>query len=388
MDFELGQKQQMIQRAVRRLVKDEIAPRAAEYDRTGEFPARNVKLMAEMGLFGLGLPEEYGGRPGGILDNCIVTEELAYGCRSTASIRRITWGGAWFVCQVANEAQKKRHVPKWARGETMTSGAWTEPEAGSDRANIKTTATLDGDSWVLNGFKHYISNWGVADVYRVWARTGKGKPEESISCFLVDAKTPGFSLGRKHEKMGSNAYPTGELVFKDCRIPRENLMGELGRGYWYGMTLMHRLRPVLASEGVGLAQAALDASLQYANARVQFGKPIGTFQAMQMLLADMALDVAAARHLVYHAAWLYDRDLPAITEGLLAKLFACEMANRVVFKATEVFAGAGYMKESAVERYYRDARILTVAEGTSQILRFGLARRLLEAKDRDEATWH
>lgn len=387
MDFKFDHKQQMIQQAVRRLVNEEIAPLAGEFDRTGEYPAKNVKLMADMGLFALGLPEEYGGRPGGIIENCIVTEELARGCRSTAAIRRVTWGCAWIACELGTEDQKKKYVPAWARGERMAAGAWTEPDAGSDRANIRTTATLDGDSWVINGFKHYISNWGVADAYQVFALTDKSKPEESISCFLVDAGTPGFALGRKHEKMGSNAYPVGELVFNECRIPRANLLGDLGRGYWYGMNLMHRFRPVLASEGVGIAQAALEASIDYAKLRVQFGKPIGTFQAMQMLLADMALEVAAARHLVHHAAWLYDSGLPANKEGLFAKLFACEMANRVVFRATGIFAGAGYMKECAVERYYRDARILTTAEGTSEILRFGLAKELLEEEERDEATW-
>jgi len=387
-DFRRDPGQRMLQRTVSRLVDQEIAPRAAEYDRTGEFPSNNVSSIAKLGLFGVGIPKEYGGHPGGIVENCIVTEELARGCRSTASIRRITWMCAWTIAEMGTPEQKERYVPSLARGETMGAGAWTEPEAGSDRANISTTARLDGNFWVLNGSKHYISNWGVAGVYKVFALTDPSNRETGISVFLVEPGTPGFSYGAKHEKMGSNAYPTGELIFKNCRVPRENLFGEVGWGYWYGMNLMHQYRPVLAAEAVGLAQAALEASIDYSKLRVQFGHPIGTYQAMQMLLADMAMDVAAARQLVYYAAWLPDNGLPCKKEGLIAKMFACEMVNRVVYKATEIFAGAGYMKGCPVERFYRDARIFTTAEGTSQILRFGLARDLLERQESSEADWH
>ncbi len=368
-----------IQKMVREFVKKHVAPRAAEYDRTEEFPMENVKKMAEMGLMGVPIPEEYDGAGLDAVSYAIVIEEIAMACASTATLLAVhTSVGTMSILQFGNEEQKKRYVPAMASGEKIGAFALTEPDAGSDASRLSTTAVLDGDDYILNGTKSFITNGGPAEVYCVFATVDKSKGVKGITAFIVDKGTPGFSIGKKEEKMGIRASATVELVFENCRVPKKNLLGKEGEGFKVAMGLLDGGRVGIAALSVGIAQGAYDEALKYSKERKQFGKPICEQQAIAFMLADMAIEIEAARQLVYHAAALKDAGQPFGKEAAMAKTFASDVAVRVTTNAVQVFGGYGYSREYPVERMMRDAKITQIYEGTNQIQRIVIASHILK----------
>lgn len=380
MQFGLTQEQQAVKEAARRLAQEQFAPRAAEIDETGEFPWENVRWLRESGFLGMAFPEEYGGGGADHVSHLVVKEEIARACLSTCTIMAAQYLGAVPLMLVGTPEQKERHLPRLARGEILAAFGLTEPGAGSDASKIITTARRDEESYVLNGLKCFVTNGGVADFYTVFAKTDREAGARGISAFIVEKGAPGFSFGKKENKMGIRASATQELVFQDCRVPVENRLGEEGTGYKLALRTLDHTRPGVGAEAVGLAQAALDASIKYAGERSVFGGPLAEKQAIAFMLADMATEIEAARLLVYRVAALMDAGARHFTlQASQAKLFASEMARRVVNKAVQIHGGYGYMKEFPVERYYRDQRITELYEGTSEIQRLVIAANLLRA---------
>lgn len=378
MPFQLTEEQQMMRDMVRKLAENEIAPRAAEIDKTHEFPWENIKKMGELGLMGVPIPEEYGGAGCDFLSYIITIEEISRACASTGVILAVhTSVGTFPILYFGTEEQKQKYIPKLASGQFIGAFALTEPNAGSDPANMKTTARLEGDHYIVNGTKIFITNGGVADVYCTFVVTDKSKGHKGITALLVDKDTPGFSVGKKEEKMGLNGSQTTELIFDNARVPKENLLGKEGEGFKVAMSLLDGGRIGIGAQGLGIAQAALDAAVAYAKERVQFGKPIAQQQAIQFMLADMATEVEAARCLVYRAARMRDMGLPYGKEASMAKRYATDTAMRVTTDAVQIFGGYGYCKEYPVERYMRDAKITQIYEGTNQIQRIVIAKHVL-----------
>jgi len=378
MPFQLTEEQQMMRDMVRKLAENEIAPRAAEIDRTHEFPWENIKKMGELGLMGVPIPEEYGGAGCDFLSYIITIEEISRACASTGVILAVhTSVGTFPILYFGTEEQKQKYIPKLASGQFIGAFALTEPNAGSDPANMKTTARLEGDHYIVNGTKIFITNGGVADVYCTFVVTDKSKGHKGITALLVDKDTPGFSVGKKEEKMGLNGSQTTELIFDNARVPKENLLGKEGEGFKVAMSLLDGGRIGIGAQGLGIAQAALDAAVAYAKERVQFGKPIAQQQAIQFMLADMATEVEAARCLVYRAARMRDMGLPYGKEASMAKRYATDTAMKVTTDAVQIFGGYGYCKEYPVERYMRDAKITQIYEGTNQIQRIVIAKHVL-----------
>jgi len=377
--FQLTEEQVMIQTMVRDFAREVLLPSAAERDRTKEFPAENLKRMAELGLLGMMVPPEYNGAGVDTVSYVLALQEVAYACASTAVIMSVQNS---IVCETINrfgtEDQKITFLKRLAVGEVIGAFALTEPQAGSDPVSQSTTAEKDGQHYVLNGTKRFITSGKNAGMVIVTAKTDKSQRHKGLSAFIVEKGSPGFSVGKTEEKMGLCASDTTDLIFEDCRIPAENLVAKEGDGFKIAMTALDGGRIGIASQSVGVAQAALDAAVSYAKEREQFGQPISKFQGLRWILADMATDLEAARHLTFYAAAKKDRAERFTMEASMAKLYASEMVNRVTAKALQIHGGYGYTKEYAVERFYRDARVFTIYEGTSEIQRIVIANHLLE----------
>ncbi len=380
MDFALTEEQEIFRKSVREFAEKEIMPRAHEIDQKGEFPWDIVRKMAELGLMGLPFPEEYGGAGGDAISYAIAVEEIA---RASGSVAITYSAHISLACTpiylFGTEEQKRKYLIPMARGEKIGAFGLTEPGAGSDAAAIKTRAVLDGDEWVINGQKIFITNGSVADVVVIAAVTDPAKGKKGISNFIVEKGTPGFRVGREEDKMGLRGSVTSELIFENCRVPKENLLGKEGEGYKQFLITLDGGRIGIGAMAVGLGMAALEAAARYAKERVQFGQPIAEFQAIQWMLADMATELEAARLLVYRAAWLKDRGQRFTKEAAMAKLFASEAAVRACYKAIQIHGGYGYTRDYPVERFYRDARLTTIGEGTSEIQRLVIARYILES---------
>jgi len=378
MNFELSEEQLLIQAMVREFAAAEVAPIAAEIDRNHRFPEELIPKLAEIGLMGVPFPAELGGAGADYLSFTIVVEELARVCASTSVIVAAHAGlAAYPIFTYGTPEQKEKYGRSLASGEKLGAFAITEPGAGTDAGSGKTTAVLDGDEYVLNGSKIFITNGGYADVYVVTAMTDRERGTRGISAFIVEKDTPGFSVGERERKLGIRASSTTPLYFSDCRIPKAALLGKEGKGYLMAMETFDGGRVGVAAQAVGIAQGALDDSIAYAKERVQFGKPIATLQAIQWMIADMATEIDAARLLVYRAAWLKDNGLRFGQEASMAKLFASEMATRVAGKAIQIHGGYGFTESYPVERHYRDAKITEIYEGTSEVQRMTIAGNAL-----------
>lgn len=377
MDFELNEEQRLIQQSAREFVKKEVKPKIEEYEEAEEFPWPLVKGAASRGFMGMIIPEKYGGAETDTISYCLVVEEIAKISGGLALIISANNSLAGMpIVMHANEEQKQKYLPHLASGRYLGCWAITEPDAGSDVAGQKSTAVLENDQWVLNGSKIFITNASVADICVATFRTDPD-PHNGLSAFIIEKGAPGFEVGKIERKMGLKCTITAELVFDNCRIPRANLLGKRGEGFRIAMATLNAGRVNIASQGLGIAEGAFEEALKYAKQRKQFGKPIADFQGIQFLLADMATEIEMARLMVYRAAWLKDKGLPFIKYASMAKVFASEMAERTASRAVQIFGGYGYMKDFPVERFYRDARILQVYEGTSQVQRMIIARNLL-----------
>lgn len=380
MDYFLTEEQQMIQELARRIAQEKIAPKALELDESGEFPRDLLKIIADADLFGVYLPEAYGGLGGGVFEQCLVVEELSRACSGVAVSYAASGLGCMPILVLGTEAQKQKYLPDIASGQRLAAFAATEANAGSDPAGMETTAVMDGDDYVLNGTKQWITNGGEAEIYTVMAVTDKKKGPRGISCFIVEKDTPGFAFGKKENKMGIRASATRELIFDNCRIPKENLLGgKEGIGFIATMRTFDRTRPGIGAQAIGIAQGALDAAVKYARERKQFGQAISSFQAIQHMLADMATQLEAARALVYATAKMIDAGAKNFSkESAMAKLFASDVAMKVTVDAVQIFGGYGYMKEYPVEKMMRDAKITQIYEGTNQIQRNVIALELIK----------
>lgn len=375
-DYLLTEEQIMIRDLCRQITEEKIKPVAAEYDKTGEFPWDVLKVIAQSDLFGVYIEERYGGMGGGIMDLCIATEEFSKGCGGIALGYSATALGTYPIILFGTEEQKKKYLPSIAKGERLAAFGLTEPAAGSDASAIQTTAKKEGDHYILNGTKHFISNGGDAEIYTIIAMTDRSKGPRGATLFVVEKDTPGFTFGKKEDKMGIRASSTRELVFTDCKIPKENLLGKEGMGFIAAMRTFDQSRPGIGAQAVGIAQGALDAAIQYSRERKQFGKAISSFQGIQWMLADMATQVEAARALVYASAREVDAGKKDVgRDSAMAKLFASDVAMKVTTDAVQIFGGYGYMREYPVEKFMRDAKITQIYEGTNQIQRniIGLA---------------
>jgi butyryl-CoA dehydrogenase len=385
MDFELTEEQQMVKDACRKLAEQSLKPKAAEYDRTHEFPWDNVKKLGNMGMMGITCPEEYNGSAMDYISYAIAVEEISRGCAATGTI--VSAHNSLCLSPIqhfGSEEQKKKYLSKLTTGEWIGCFAITEAEAGSDASGTRTRADRQNGSWVLNGTKSFITNGGVADVAVVMAVTTKGAGNKGLSLFIVEKSTPGFSVGKVEEKLGICASSTTEIVLDNCVIPAQNLLGKENKGFKIAMHTLDGGRVGIAAQAVGIAQAAMDEAVGYAQERIQFNKPISELQAIQWMLADMATDIEAARLLVYEAASLLNAGKGnrkrATKYCAMAKLFASEMSHRVTHKALQIFGGYGYVKEFPMERLYRDSRITEIYEGTSEVQRLVIASSLLTAK--------
>jgi len=377
-DFELNEEQRLVRDMVRDFAQKEIAPRAAEVDETEEFPAANIRKMAELGLLGLPYPEEYGGGGGDYLSYAIAMEEIARACGSTALIYAAHVSlGCGPIYHFGTEEQKQKWLPRLCSGQGLGAFGLTEPEAGSDAGATRTTAVRDGDSYVLNGSKMWITSGAIADVVTCTAKTDPAAGTHGISCFLVEKGTPGFIPGKNEPKMGLKGSVTSALSFENCRVPAANLLGKEGEGFKQMLIILDGGRISIGAMALGLAQAALDEASRYARERVQFGQPIAKFQAIQWMIADMATEIDAARLLIYRAAAMKDAGVRFTKEAAMAKLYASEVAERAAFKALQIHGGYGYSREYPLERIYRDQRLCSIGEGTSEIQRLVIARLVL-----------
>lgn len=377
MDYFFDETQQMIVDTAREIAREKILPVRAELDEQNRFPREILHDIAKADLFGIFVPEEYGGLGGGCYEIVLAMEELARGCVGVATSYAASALGIFPVLLAGSEEQKEKYLPDIATGSRWAAFGLTEANAGSDASGIRTTAMEDGDFWVLNGTKQWITNGGESEIYTIVALTDPSKGPRGASIFVVEDGDPGFSYGKKEDKMGIRSSATRELIMKDCRIPRDRLVGRRGTGFITVMKTLDLSRPGIASLGVGLAQAALDEAVTYAKQRVQFGKPIISFQAVQHMLADMAMQVEAARALVYAAARHIDRhprDMSKVSS--MCKVFATDVAMKVTTDAVQVLGGYGYMKEYPVEKMMRDAKILQIYEGTNQIQRNVIGQEL------------
>ena len=379
MQYQLTEQQEMIRQTVQEIVKDKVSPRAAEIDEADEFPWDIFEIFREADLLGLGMPEEYGGVGADTLTVCLAIEEIARGSVACTAIITAQELGSKPILLAGNEEQKQRYLPRIAKGEYISAFGLTEPDAGSDAVAIQTRAALDGDSYTLNGRKCFISQGSVAHIFSVFAKTDPtAKGARGISAFAVDRNTPGFSIGKVERKMGVHGVPNAELLFDDCHIPQENLLGKEGEGFRIAMKTLDLTRPLIACQGLGVAQGAFDYAVNYANQRVQFGQTIIHFQGLQFMLADMAIEIEAARQLTYKAATLIDQGSEEIAKfGAMCKCFASDVAMSVTTNAVQVLGGYGYMKDHPLERMMRDAKLIQIWEGTNEIQRLVVSRALV-----------
>lgn len=382
MHFDLNEEQLLIQRSVREFSDRELAPNAHHVDQSGEFPAATFRKMAQLGLMGLPFSEEFGGAEADSVATAIAIEEVARGCGSTALAYAAHLGlGSAPIALFGTREQKERFLAPAARGDYLAAFGLTEAHAGSDAGATRTAAVLDGDEWVINGSKMWITNAPIAGHIIVTAVTDRERGKKGISALIVPRATPGMSFGKHESKMGLRGSVTAAISFDNVRVPKNNLLGERGRGFIQFLQVLDGGRIGIAAMAVGLAQAAYEAALRYARERETFGKAIGTYQSVANMIADMDVALETARTMVYRAAWLKDQGRPFTREAAVAKLYASEAAERVCRDAIQVFGGYGYSQEFAVERLYRDVRLLTIGEGTSEILRGVIARSVLGALD-------
>ncbi|NBJ69700.1 MULTISPECIES: acyl-CoA dehydrogenase [Clostridia] len=377
MNFKLTDEQAMLRKMVREFAENEVAPSAAERDENERFDRGIFEQMAELGLTGIPWPEEYGGIGSNYMSYVIAVEELSRVCASTGvTLSAHVSLASWPIYQYGTDEQKQTFLKRLATGEALGAYALSEPSAGSDVVSMSMTAKDDGDSYVLNGNKVWITNGGVADIYIVFAKTDADQRHQGITAFIVEKGTVGFSFGKKEKKLGIRSSPTTELIFENCRIPKGNRLGQEGEGFKIAMTTLDGGRNGIAAQALGIAQGALDAATAYAKERVQFGKPIAAHQGISFKLADMATEVEAARLLTYQAAWLESEGLPYGKASAMSKLFAGDAAMRITVEAVQVFGGYGYTKDYPVERYMRDAKITQIYEGTNEIQRLVIGRML------------
>lgn len=378
MAYQLNEEQQMIRAMVREFAREELLPTAAERDMTGEFPADNLRKMGELGLMGMTVPPEYNGAGADTVSYSVALQEIGYACAATAVIMSVHNSVACGpVYLFGSEYLKETYLKPLASGEKIGSFALTEPGAGSDPAGQKTKAVKDGHSYIINGTKMFITTGKNSDLTVVTSYTDRTKKHHGISAFVVEKGTPGFHVGKEEDKMGLRGSDTVELIFDDCRVPEENLLGNEGDGFVIAMASLDGGRIGIASQSVGLGQACLDAAVSYAKERVQFKKPISQFQGIRWMIADMAIQIEAARLLTFNAAAMRDREENFSAAASMAKVFASEMANKVAYQAIQIHGGYGYIKEYPVERFYRDARVLTIYEGTSEIQRIVVANHVI-----------
>jgi alkylation response protein AidB-like acyl-CoA dehydrogenase len=381
-DFTFTDEQQQLRRSIREFAEGEIAPHVMEWDEISHFPAEIMPKLAEMGLLGIIFPEQYGGAGLGYIEYVIAIEELS---RIDGSVGIIVAAHnslcSNHIFKFGTEAQKQKYLAPLAQGRKLGAWSLTEPEAGSDAGGTRTTAKRDGNHWVINGAKTFTTNGHYADVCVAMAVTDKSKASHGISAFIIEKGTPGFRPGKKENKLGLRASDTSEVIFSDCRIPQENLLGDEGEGFTGSLKILDGGRISIAALALGMAQGALAAAIKYAKQRKQFGQPISEFQAIQFKLADMATEVEAARLLVYQSAWFADRNNARFTrESSMAKLFASEVAVRVANECVQIHGGYGFIKDYPAEKFYRDVKLCTIGEGTSEIQKLVIARQLLGKK--------
>ncbi|MFC5732716.1 acyl-CoA dehydrogenase [Cytobacillus gottheilii] len=380
MNFKLSEEHEMIRKMVRDFARNEVAPTAAERDEEERFDRELFDKMAELGLTGIPWPEEYGGIGSDYLAYCIAVEELSRVCASTGvTLSAHTSLAGWPIYTFGNEEQKQKYLKPMALGEKIGAYGLTEPGSGSDAGGMKTTARLEGDHYVLNGSKIFITNGGIADIYVVFALTSPEEKQRGTTAFIVEAGFEGFSVGKKEKKLGIRSSPTTEIMFEDCKVPIENVLGNVGEGFKIAMKTLDGGRNGIAAQAVGIAQGALDAASDYAKERQQFGKPIASQQGIGFKLADMATGIEAARLLTYQAAWLESAGLPYGKESAMSKLFAGDTAMKVTTDAVQIFGGYGYIKDYPAERYMRDAKITQIYEGTQEIQRLVISRMLTQS---------
>ncbi|WEZ08947.1 acyl-CoA dehydrogenase [Priestia flexa] len=377
MYFKLSEEHEMIRKMVRDFAKNEVGPTAEERDEEERFDREIFRKMSELGLTGIPWPEEYGGIGSDYLAYCIAVEELSRVCASTGvTLSAHTSLAGWPIFKFGSEEQKHKYLKPMAQGEKIGAYGLTESSAGSDAGGMKTTAVKESDFYVLNGSKIFITNGGEADIYVVFARTNPEEKQKGTSAFIVEKDMEGFSVGKKEKKLGIRSSPTTEIIFENCRVPKENLLGKEGDGFKIAMMTLDGGRNGIAAQAVGIAQGALDAAVAYAKERHQFGKPIIAQQGIAFKLADMATSIEASRLLTYQAAWLEGEGLPYGKESAMSKLYAGDTAMKVTTEAVQVFGGYGYTKDYPVERYMRDAKITQIYEGTQEIQRLVISRYL------------
>ena len=378
MDFDLNEHQQMIRDTAREFAEKEMKPVAGKFDEEAIFPEEIVKQLGELGFMGMMVPEEYGGAALDCVSYAIAVEEISRGDASVGVTMSVNNS---LVCQpildYGTEEQKKKYLPDLAQGKKLGAYAITEPEAGSDAGNVQTTAVLDGDHYIINGSKVFITNGGQADTLVIFASTDKEAKAKGISGFIVEKGMAGFSIGKHENKMGMRAADTSELIFEDCKVPKGNLLGPEGKGFRIALEALDGGRIGIAAQAVGIGQACLEASVAYSKERKQFGKRICEFQAIQWMLANMATSIEAARYLTYRAAHVKDKSPRFAKEAAEAKLFASEVAMKAAIDAVQIHGGYGYMKDYDVERYFRDAKLTEIYEGTSEVQRLVIAANLL-----------
>ncbi len=378
MNFDLTSDQKMLQDQVRKFARTELAPVAPEIDKSGEFPWENLKKMAKLGLLGIIIPEEYGGSGFDFISLAIAVEEISRVCATTGVIVAVNNSlCAYPILQFGTEEQKKKYLPPLCSGEKIGAMGITEPNAGSDVAGMESTARLEGDYYILNGTKRFITNGGEAGIYVVFAYTNKEMKHKGISAFIVERDTPGFTLGKHEDLMGIRATANCELIFEDCKIPKENLLGEEGQGFKICMNTLDVSRIDIGAQAVGIAQGALDEAIKYSKERKAFGQPICNFEMIQSMLAEMATQIHAARLMVYYAGYCKDKGMKRFSkEAAMAKYYASSITVDVARKALQIHGGYGYTKDYTIERLYRDAKILELYEGTSEIQKLVIAREL------------
>ena len=378
MSYFLTEEQELVRGVAREFAQKEVAPLAKQLDATAEFPWEWVKRCAELGFLGVSIPEQYGGVGADVLTEALVIEEIAKESGSLALIIDAhTSLGCMPLLFEGTEEQKQKYLVPAAKGEKLMSFGLTEPSAGSDAGSSKTTAVLDGDEWVINGSKCWITNIGAAEIYIVTAKTDPEKGNRGISAFIIESGTPGFEVGKPEKKMGLNNSATGELFFKNCRIPKENLLGKLNRGFPLFLKSLDEGRIAISAMAVGMAQGALDRSVAYAKERVQFGRPIAQFQAIAFYIAEMTMQVELARTMLYRVAKMRDQELPFTHEAAILKLYSSEMCCWVCDKAVQIHGGNGYSRQFDVERFMRDSKVLTIGEGTSEVCKLVISGRVL-----------
>jgi butyryl-CoA dehydrogenase len=378
MDYFLTEEQEMIRDLARQIADEKIIPVRAELDEKEEFPTEIMKVIAQSDMFGLFIPEEYGGLGRGSLDLCIAIEELSRACLGVSTSFAANALGTYPILLFSSEEQKKKYLPDIAAGKKLVAFGLTEANAGSDAGGIQTTARLEGNGYVLNGSKLWITNGSAADIYTIIALTDKSKGPRGASAFIVEKGFEGFSFGKKEKKMGIRASTTCELIFDNCRIPKENIISKEGMGFIIAMKTLDKARTGVGAQGVGVAQGAFEEALNFAKQRHQFGHPIISFQAVQHMLADMAIQIEAARALVYSVARFIDSDAKDVSkESAMAKTFATDICMKVTTDAVQVMGGSGYMREYPVEKMMRDAKILQIYEGTNQIQRNVIGQALI-----------